>query len=101
MMPRAAPAASVNSMQPERYEPGGLTVSSGPLVAGAVLVGVGGLLALVGFAVSGAALATAVRRWVNQMEVPPNELARQQFARAKAATSAGASAWRQTAPSSS
>jgi hypothetical protein len=101
MMPPGTPAGSVDSMEPEGYEPGGLTVSSGPLVAGAVLVGVGGLLALAGFAVSGAALATAVRRWINEMEVPPNELARQQFTRARAATSAGASAWRQTAPNSS
>ena len=101
MMPADKPAASVNSMEREGYEAGGLRVSSGPLVAGAVLVGVGGLLALAGFAVSGAALATAVRRWIDQMEVPPNELARQQFARAKAATSAGVGAWRRSAPGSS
>ena len=45
-------------------------------------------------ALSAAALADIARQWVNQQEVPPAELARQQVAKAKAATAAGASTWR-------
>jgi hypothetical protein len=69
-------------------------VHTGMLLTGAVLAGVGSLLGLAGLAISGAALADATRRWVNAMETPPSELAKQQLAKAKAATMAGASAWR-------
>jgi hypothetical protein len=36
----------------------------------------------------------AARDWANRQEVPPTELARHHWARAKAATAAGASTWR-------
>jgi hypothetical protein len=65
-----------------------------PLIAGGVLMGLGGLLGLAGIVVSGSALAAAMREWARRQEVPPSELARQHWARAKAATAAGASAWR-------
>jgi hypothetical protein len=38
--------------------------------------------------------ASAARDWANRQEVPPTELARHHWARAKAATAAGASTWR-------
>jgi len=44
--------------------------------------------------VAGTALAAAARDWAGRQEVPPSELARQHWSRAKAATTAGASAWR-------
>jgi hypothetical protein len=69
-------------------------VNTGPLLAGAVLVGIGTMLALAGLAISGATLGSAARRYVNSMEVPPSQLAKQQLAKARAATAAGASAWR-------
>jgi membrane protein implicated in regulation of membrane protease activity len=70
-------------------------VHTGMLLTGAALAGVGSLLGLAGLAISGAALADATRRWVNAMETPPSELAKQLAkAKAKAATVAGASAWR-------
>ena len=76
---------------------GVLPVRTGPLVSGAVLVGVGGLIALVGVAIGGFHLLSAVRQWAGEMEVPPSELARQKLARAKAAaaaaSAAGAGAW--------
>jgi hypothetical protein len=72
----------------------GLGLKTGPLLAGAVLIGVGSLLGLAGLAICGAALAAAARRYVDNMEVPPGELAKQQLAKARAAASAGASAWR-------
>ena len=83
---------------------GGLQVRPGPVVSGAALVGVGGLIALVGIAIGGFHLLSAIRQWVGQMEVPPSELAKQKLAQAKAAAAAagaaGACAW-QNAPADS
>jgi hypothetical protein len=72
----------------------GFSVPTGPLLAGGVLIGIGSLLGLAGLAIAGATLTAAARRYVNSMEVPPSQLARQQVAKARAAASAGASAWR-------
>ncbi len=66
---------------------------SGPLITSAALVGAGTLLALAGFAVGASHLASAIRRWVRDMEVPPSEIARQKWTQAKAAAAAGTSAW--------
>jgi hypothetical protein len=72
----------------------GFALNTGPLLAGAVLIGIGSLLGLAGLAIAGATLTAAARRYVDSMEVPPSQLARQQLAKARAAASAGASAWR-------
>jgi hypothetical protein len=64
-----------------------------PLIASAVMVGVGTLIALAGLAVGGAYLAAVTRRRVMEMEVPPSELARIRWAQTKAAVAAGTSAW--------
>ena len=72
----------------------GFALNTGPLLAGAVLIGVGSLLGLAGLAIAGATLTAAARRYVNSMEVPPSELAKQNLAKARAAASAGVSAWR-------
>jgi hypothetical protein len=66
---------------------------SGPLITGAVLAGTGLMRVLAGLVVGGARLFSATRRWVDQMEVPPSQLARQQWARARAAAAAGTTAW--------
>ena len=66
---------------------------SGPLIISAVLVGAGTLIALTGLAVGGGYVASLTRQWVREMEVPPSELARQKWAQARAAVSAGTSAW--------
>ncbi len=71
-----------------------LQLNSRLLLSGVVLAGVGSLLGLAGLALGAAALADIAKQWVNQQEVPPAELARQQVAKAKAATAAGASTWR-------
>jgi hypothetical protein len=68
-------------------------VHSGPLVTGAALVVTGGLLALAGMLIGGGHLFTAIRRWVNDMDVPPSEVAKLKLAQAKAAAAAGADAW--------
>jgi len=65
-----------------------------PLIVGGALMGVAGLVGLAGLMVAGTALAAAARDWAGRQEVPPSELARQHWSRAKAATTAGASAWR-------
>ena len=73
---------------------GTFRLNTRPLIVGGALMGLGGLLGLAGIVVSGTALAAAVRNWANQQEVPPTELARHHWARAKAATAAGATTWR-------
>jgi hypothetical protein len=73
-------------------------INTRSLLAGAVLMGVGGVLGLAGAALAGSVLFGAARRRVQQMEVPPSELARQNWARAKAATAAGVSTWRNGQP---
>jgi hypothetical protein len=81
-------------MADEEVPAQGLALKTGPLLAGAVLIGIGSLLGLAGLAIAGAALGAAARRYVDNMEVPPSELAKQNLAKARAAASAGVSAWR-------
>jgi hypothetical protein len=68
-------------------------VKPAPMLTGAGLVGAGGLIALAGLAVSGFHLLSAIRRWVDEMEVPPSQLAKIKLAQARAAAVAGAGAW--------
>lgn len=62
------------------------------------------MIALVGAAIGGFHLLSALRQWVSEMEVPPSELAKQKLAQARAAAAAagaaGAGAW-QNAPADS
>jgi hypothetical protein len=44
--------------------------------------------------VAGTALAAAARDWANRQEVPPTEMAKHHWNRAKAGIAAGATAWR-------
>jgi hypothetical protein len=74
-------------------KPNGPQFQAAPLITSAVMVGAGTLIVLVGLAIGGGHLATATRRWVREMEVPPSELARLKWAQARAAYVAGASAW--------
>jgi len=73
-------------------------IQSGPLIIGGVLVGVGAMLVVAGLAVGSAHVFAATRRWINEMETPPSELARQKWAQAKAAASAGTAAWQNGLP---
>jgi hypothetical protein len=93
-------ADTVGAMTDTTKTNGGLQVRSAPLVSGATLIGVGGLIALAGVAIGGFHLLSAIRKWVSAMDVPPSELARQKLAQAKAAATAGADAW-QHAPTDS
>jgi hypothetical protein len=69
-----------------------------PLVVSAVLVGAGTLIALAGLAVGAAHVASATRQWIDEMEVPPSEQARQKWAQARTAMAAGAAAWQNGTP---
>ena len=55
-------------------------VRSGPLITGAVLVGAGTFLVLTGLAVGSSHLLSVSRLRVREMEMPPNELAKQKYA---------------------
>jgi hypothetical protein len=80
-------------MTAEQVSTAGFTVQSGPLRAGAALMGAGALLGVVGFAVTCSTLLAATLRWINELEQPPTEIVKQKWAATKAATSAGATAW--------
>ena len=72
-----------------------------PLITSAAMVGGGTLIALAGLAVGGGHLLSATRQWINEMEVPPSELARLKWTQARTAMAAGAAAWQNgTQPSS-
>ena len=67
----------------------GFRINTRQIMGGAILMGVGGVIALAGAAMAGPALVAAYRDRVRQMEVPPSVLARQQWDRARAAAVAG------------
>jgi hypothetical protein len=67
---------------------------SGPLMVGGILIGAGVLMSLAGAAVAGRHIVTATQAWINELETPPDQLARLRWEQAKAAATAGAAAWR-------
>ncbi len=69
-------------------------INTQQVMAGSILIGVGGIIALAGAAVAGVALLAAYRDRVRQMDVPPTELARRHWHRMRAATNAGLGEWR-------
>ena len=69
-------------------------VQARPLIIGAVLIGAGAMAALAGLVVGGSHLISSTRKWVQEMEVPPSDLAKAKWAQARAAANAGARAWR-------
>jgi hypothetical protein len=64
------------------------------LITGAALTVVAGVVGLAGATLTAVGAAKAVRRRIEQMNVPPTELARQQWRRASTAVRAGAGVWR-------
>jgi hypothetical protein len=71
------------------------------IVGGGVLVAVGGLLGFAGMALLSSALISATRQWVDHLDKPPSQMARERWEQTKAAATAGAAAWRNGPPSSS
>ena len=69
------------------------TFRSGYLITGGSLVAAGALIALAGLAVGGLHMLSATRQWIQEMEVPPSELAKIKWTQARSAATAGAAAW--------
>jgi hypothetical protein len=72
---------------------------SGPLIAGSVLMGVGGLLAFIGFVIGGLHALNQAIRWFASMENPPNAVAKTKWSQLLAAGAAGANAWKDSGTS--
>src|SRR4051812_25162764 len=68
------------------------------LMGGAVLTGVGGMLATVGLTLGSAAVVGAGRRWQQRTEMTPAQLAKHAFDAAVAARTAAVGAWRGPMP---
>ena len=58
---------------------------SAPLITSAAMVGAGTLIVLTGLAIGGGHLLASTRQWINEMEVPPSELARLKWTQARSA----------------
>lgn len=74
----------------------GMQVSSAnskAMVVGFALVATGGLISICGMTITGTAMVSAIRRWVMAQQEPPSQIVKRKIAQAKAATTAGASAW--------
>lgn len=81
----------------DRANTNAIRLNTKPLITGAVLVGAGGIVALVGMVVSGTAASREALRWARQLDPPPTELARGKWEQVKSASAAGAGAWRDMA----
>ena len=64
------------------------------LGTGVALLWVGGIVWLSGAAVAAIALAQAAKKWIDQMDESPSEMARRRMNQLKVAASAGSKAWR-------
>ena len=83
----------------------GNAASNGPvqlnrrlIAGGGVLIGIGGLLGFTGMLLVSSAIVSAARQRVNQLEQPPSVIAKRTWQQARAATTAGAKAWRNGPP---
>ena len=68
------------------------------IAGGGVLIGIGGLLGFTGMLLVSSAIISAARQRVNQLEQPPSVIAKRTWQQARAATTAGAKAWRNGPP---
>ena len=64
------------------------------LGTGVALLWVGGVVWLSGAAVAAIALAQAAKKWMDQLDESPSEIARRRMNQLKVAASAGSKAWR-------
>jgi hypothetical protein len=94
MMPGGVRPGSVRIMSNSSSPDTAFRMNTRPLLVGGALMGLAGLIGLAGVAVASTAFAAATRDWASRQEVPPSEMARQHWNRAKAGVTAGATAWR-------
>jgi hypothetical protein len=73
----------------------GFQLNGTPMIVGAALIGAGCLIGLTGLIVGGSAMVSATRKWFNELDVPPSETVKHKMSQTKAATVAGANAWKQ------
>ena len=73
----------------------GFQLNGTPMIVGAALIGAGSLIGLTGLIVGGTAMVSATREWFRGLDVPPSETVKHKIGQTKAATVAGASAWKQ------
>jgi len=64
------------------------------------LLEAGAALTLLGLALFGGALMAAINRWVNSLETPPQETAKQKLQQLQSVYSAGSKAWKENMSSS-
>jgi hypothetical protein len=69
------------------------STNSKAMVVGFALVATGGLISMCGMGITGTAMFNAMRRWLRAQQEPPTAVMKRKMAQAKAATTAGASAW--------
>jgi hypothetical protein len=69
------------------------SANSKAMIVGFALVATGGLIGACGMVISGTAMVRGIRRWVRSQQEPPSAVMKRKLSQAKAATSAGASAW--------
>jgi hypothetical protein len=69
------------------------SANSKAMVAGFALVAAGGVIAMTGAGITTTAMVNAVRRWMRAQQEPPTAIVKRKISQAKAATTAGASAW--------
>lgn len=66
----------------------------GLLRKGVVLLCVGGIVWLVGAALSATVLGKAASKWISDLEESPSEMAQRRYHQFKSAAAAGSKAWR-------
>jgi hypothetical protein len=69
------------------------SANSKAMVVGFALVATGGVISMCGMGITGTAMFNAIRRWLRAQQEPPSAVVKRKMAQAKAATTAGASAW--------
>ena len=69
------------------------STNSKAMIVGFALVATGGLISICGMGITGTAMFNTIRRWVMAQQEPPSAIMKRKIAQAKAATTAGASAW--------
>ena len=72
----------------------GSQLNATPMIIGVALIGAGAMIGLTGLIVGGSAMVAATRKWLRELEVPPTEVVKHKLGQTKAATAAGASAWK-------
>lgn len=72
-----------------------LHVNGKLLGTGAVLLCIGGAVLMTGAAIASVALAEAAKKWIDQLDQSPAEMAQRRLHQAKVAAQAGTKAWRE------